>query len=117
MFIIFTIAHARTRSTICEIALSLSLSLSLYSLCVSLVSLCVSACVCDGVCVSYGDSMILAECIFSQSAPGEVPRAYFRMQGTCVHHVSGHVQTCSDMSNMSRHDTHHLQAACIFSLA
>ena len=31
--------------------------------------------------------------------------------------VSGHVQTCSDMSNMSRHDTHHLQAACIFSLA
>ena len=38
-------------------------------------------------CVWYGDSMILAERIFSQSAPGEVSRTYFRMQGTCVQTV------------------------------
>ena len=59
----------------------------------------------------YGD-VILAERIFSQSAPGEVSRAYFRMLGTCVHRVRTcpdmfrHVQTCPDTC-LSRHDTHH----------
>ena len=33
----------------------------------------------------YGDSMISAECIFSQSAPGEVSSAYFRK----LAHISG----------------------------
>ena len=47
----------------------------------------------------YGDSMILAECIFSQSAPGEVSRAYFRMLGTCVHRV----RTCPDMFRHLQH--------------
>ena len=68
----------------------------------------------DGELSSYGDSMILSERIFSQSAPGEVSRAYFRMQGTSVSTVSGHVWTCLDMSghvwtclDMSRHDTGH----------
>ena len=35
----------------------------------------VAACAVSAV---YGDSMILAECIFSQSATGEVSSAYFR---------------------------------------
>ena len=33
----------------------------------------------------YGESMILAECIFSQSATGEVSSAYFRK----LDHLSG----------------------------
>ena len=60
----------------------------------------------------YGDSMTLAEHIFSQSAPGEVSRAYFRMQCTPVSTVCP--DACPDMSrhvqtHMSRHGTHHLQ--------
>jgi len=53
VFIIFTIAHARTRSTICEIAraLSLSLTVCVCLFCVDLVRVC-DECVCDGVCVS-----------------------------------------------------------------
>ena len=54
----------------------------------------------------YGDSMILAECIFSQSAPGEVYRAYFcklaHILGWLVQIFAKTCAPCVDSSGLTK---------------